>query len=269
MDKEIVAKETTGKEFLGNKRMLIGCILLVVAALMGLMLIFTIRANNTTVYFSKDTIAKGVSITEDMVVAKRITDKTIAKTGYQKANDLIGKAAVRDIPADAMITVYDFEVIGSDTAAISSIPQGKQIISISPDSVNAFASYIPKKGDLIRLYDRIEYKKDENGLTPVSIRTPEVLMYVEVYNVYDASGRVAEASGSKPSSIALICGPEQAASIVARDKTDYYFALMIPAADAAAKERALAEQDRLIQNYVAEQESLAATQPGKPSSELF
>lgn len=197
-------KSIPGKSF--NPRILIGIIMLIFVVLVGFFVLPRIAEKPDTTYtvytLAKD-INAGTILTKDDITATSTTDEMLAALTPGTAEEIIGKTAARDLTQG--VFVYKSDLISGTLTLKTTVPAGKQIISIPVTSIAMSVSYQLQADDIIRIFTL-----DDDGKTYV----PKTLQYLKIENVYDENGNSARVTGMRPATISLIVNESQAEDLI-------------------------------------------------------
>ena len=266
-------KRVTGKESFSRTRAIIG-ILLIVAAIVAAVLIAPLlsgRSDTYNILYAKTDVPAGVQITNDNInqyfEVRTTPDQNMFNSGIpaDKAREIIGGCFTkRDIYKGKRASVDDF----SKTNLIYSdkVPDGKLLIALNIPSLQGNVGYMPKAGDIIKIYRMVtkEYNDNDIYFDAANIHVPiggggavtyaepyDYLQYVEIYKAIDADLQDADAVGTAEAVFVLLVkdGVQAKQVVEAANSGNYYFAL-VSSGDKARKEAFLKVQDQIIEEGV-------------------
>ena len=133
----------------------------------------------------------------------------------------------------------------------STVPNGKQIISIPVTSIAMSVSYQLQANDIIRIFTL-----DDNGKTYV----PDALQYLKIENVYDENGDSARATGMRPATISLIVDEIQAEELVSIITNQTVHVSLISRNDEAMAASMLEHQDKVLKSINTQEQFKAQSQ---------
>jgi hypothetical protein len=237
-------KRTPGKGF--SVRILLGVVMLITAIIAGIFVLPKVAQTSTatyTVYTLADDISAGSVLAEDDIVAASTTDAQLASIAPSAAAEIIGKKAARDLTKG--MYVYTSDLTTGQILSNSSVPAGKQIVSIPVSSLAMSVSYQVQTNDIIRIYALSDTKK---------AYAPAALQYVQIYGVYDENGNDPHATGLHPVNISFILDQTQAEELVTLINTRGIHLSLLSRNDEAYAKAALEKQAEIIEKLVKESE---------------
>lgn len=262
--KAVKEKKVTGRENFSRTRAIIGVVLIIAAVVLAIILVPIISGRETSysVLYAKQDIAPGVRITQENINtyfdAHQTTDKSLFDSGIPSAQALEvleGVYTKRDIHEGALVTVKDFTK--TSLSYNDRVPEGKVLIAIDIPSLAGNVAYMPKAGDIIRIYRMVSRSESDTyyAAANLHVRTGgnsyaeaySYLQYVQVFRAVD--GNLADSDETGALEIAFVLAVndgEQARQLVeAAYSGNYYFAL-VSSGDKDRAQMFLDYQDRVI-----------------------
>lgn len=259
-EKTNTSREITGKESFNKKRVIIGIVVIVAAVLLAVAIIPMLSRSVVTyrVLAAKQPIPKGTMITKDnmdkYLKIVNTTDKSVADTGYSSADALFTLYFKTDLYQDQIVT----KTAMTNTSVISSdrVPDGKELVGMRVMSVESSVGYMPKSGDIIRVYG---LKSEEIVKTNIygELTTKvennafvyDLLRYIEIYDVLDSNGKKVTESGNNPTNFVMIMSTQQAEQMIEAQSAGSMYLSLISSGDAEEKERLLSIQEQYVEAY--------------------
>lgn len=270
-NKQKKEKRRTGKESFSRTRVIIG-VLLIVAAIVVALLIIPLLSGKTETYHvlqAKVDIPAGVKITDENIATYfdsfATNDHALYAAGIpaDKSRDILRDCYTkRDIYKGKYATVDDF----SKTNLIYSdrVPEGKVLVAINIPSLEGNVGYMPKSGDIIRIYRMVTAEgtaSDDIYFDAANIHVPighygnntyakpyEYLQYVQIHKAIDGDLLDADANNTAEVAFVLVVndGVQAQQVVEAANSGNYYFAL-ISSGDKGRADAFLKLQDKIIE----------------------
>lgn len=264
-------KKTTGKESFSRIRSIVGVLLIISAIVVAVLLVPLLSGRDTATYkvvYAKTDVPAGVQITKDNIndyfEAREIIDANVYKTGIngdEALKVLENCFTRRTIYKGKMAYPDDFSktnVIYNDK-----VPEGKVLIGLDIPSLEGNVGYMPKAGDIIKIYRMVEYSYEVGDIyfDAANIHVPigvdyegayaepyEYLQYVEIFAAIDGDFQDSDANNTPEAAFVLLVNDGvQAEQIVeAAYSGNYYFSL-VSSGDEQRKEAFLNLQDQIIE----------------------
>lgn len=262
--KPIKEKKVTGRESFSRTRAIIGAVLIVAAIVVAILLVPVISGRNVTyqVLYAKTDVEAGIKMTAENIdqyfEARTTTDVNVANQGipYKDRRSILeGVYTQRDIRNGYLVTVNDFSKVNKIYS--DKVPSGKVLVAIDIPSLSGDVAYMPKAGDIIRIYRMVSRSESElyYAAANLHVRTGgnsyaeayPYLQYVQVWKSVDGDLANSDETGKPEVAFVLAVNDgEQARQLVeAAYSGNYYFAL-ISSGDKARAEAFLDYQDRII-----------------------
>lgn len=271
--KPISDKRVTGKESFSRTRVIIGVLLIVAAVVVAALLIPALSGSQQSysILYAKQDVPAGVQITtaniNNYFGTYITTDPNLRAIGIpsNKANELIGgQFAKRDIYQGKYPSMQDFTKI--NLIHNDRVPEGKLLVGLDIPSLEGNVGYMPKAGDIIKIYRMVDYEYDEGDIyfDAANIHVPignhgsgsraepyEYLQYVQIHAAIDGDLRDSDASGTAEVAfiLAVSDGVQVQQVIEAANSGNYYFAL-VSSGDKSKADALLKLQDQIIENGI-------------------
>lgn len=271
--KPVSDKRVTGKESFSRTRVIIGVLLIVAAVIVAALLIPALSGSQKTysILYAKQDIPAGVQITTSNINnyfgAYITSDPNLRAVGIpsDKANELIGGLFTkRDIYQGKYPSTQDFTK--TNLIYTDRVPEGKLLIGLDIPSLEGDVGYMPKAGDIIKIYRMVEYENSEGDIyfDAANIHVPignhgsgsyaepyEYLQYVQIHAAIDGDLKDADAAGTAEVAFVLAVndGVQAQQVVEAAHSGNYYFAL-VSSGDKGRAEALLKLQDQIIEEGI-------------------